>query len=118
MDIPGVNLLFSQRVKRDFERSVLILITPRRPQYTRQASADRDETTAQLSDLERDIERLQQRNEDWYTPRPTFNEILGKLQGREFFEEFRTGDVRVLPWQNDASGLQHIEMVQSRFISD
>lgn len=118
MDIPGVDLLFSQRVKREFERSVLILITPRRPQYTRQAASDRDETTGQFSDLERDIERLQQRNKDWYTPRPTFNEILGKLQGREFFEEFRTGDVRVLPWQNDASGHQHIEMVQNRFISE
>lgn len=116
MDIPGINLLFSQRVKRDFERSVLILITPRRPQYTRQAASDRDDTTARMSNLERDIERLQQRNKDWYTPRPTFNEILGRLQGREFFEEFRSGDVRVVPWQNDVSGLQHIEMVQNRFI--
>lgn len=114
MDIPLINLLFSQRVERQYERSVLILITPRRPQYTRQDSARRSESEQMMSDLERDIERLEQRNKDWFTPRPTFNEILKKLQGREFFEEFRTGDVQIQSWQNDVNGQQHIAMIQDR----
>lgn len=114
MDIPIVNLLFSQRVERQFERSVLILLTPRRPQYTRQDATRRDETLQQMSDLERDIERLEQRHKDWFTPRPTFNEIMGKLQGREFFQEFRTGDIQIQSWQNDPNAQQHIAMVQER----
>ncbi len=116
MDIPIINLLFSQRVERQFERSVLILMTPRRPHYTRRAQADRDIAIDEMSDLERDIERLQHRHKDWFTPRATFNEVIEKLQGREFFEEFRTGDVKVQDWQNDASNQQHIAMVRDRLL--
>ncbi|NQV86751.1 MAG: type II and III secretion system protein [Woeseiaceae bacterium] len=114
MDIPLLNLLFSQRVERQFERSVLILITPRRPQYTRQDTSRRDAADQKMSNLERDIERLEERNRDWFTPRPTFNSVLKKLQGREFFEEFRTGDVHIQSWQNDVNGQQHIAMIQDR----
>ncbi|MDF1749593.1 MAG: hypothetical protein P1V34_12050 [Alphaproteobacteria bacterium] len=116
MDIPGLNLLFSQRVQREFERSVLILITPRRPQYTRQAPEDRGAIEQRLSGLERDIERLEQRNKDWYTPQPTFNEILGDLRSREFFEEFRSGDISIQSWQNDENDQKHIAMIQEKFM--
>lgn len=118
MDIPILNLIFSQRIKREFERSVLILITPRRPHYARQAQSDRDETIEKLSDLERDIERLQSRHKDWFTPRATFSEIMEKLQGREFFEEFRKGDVKVQSWHNDASSQQHVAIVRNRLLNN
>ena len=117
MDVPLINLLFSQRVTREFERSVLILITPRRPQYTRQDADRRDETQQSMSTLERDIERLEQRHKDWFTPHPTFSQIMDKLQGREFFEEFRTGDVQIQSWQNDETEQQHIAMVQNRLLN-
>jgi len=117
MDIPGVNLLFSQRVEREFERSVLILITPRRPQYARQAQSDRDETIDELSDLERDIERLEQRHKDWFVPHPTFSEIIKKLEGREFFEEFRSGDVKIQSWNSDTLNQRHIAMVRDRLLN-
>jgi general secretion pathway protein D len=116
MDIPILNLLFSQRVERHFERSVLILMTPRRPLYARRAQADRDGVIEEMSDLERDIERLEHRHKDWFTPRATFNEVIEKLQGREFFEEFRSGDVKIQSWQNDANGQQHIAMVRDRLL--
>jgi len=117
MDIPLVNLLFSQRIKREFERSVLILITPRRPQYARQDAARREETQQKMSEYERDIERLEQRHKDWFSPHPTFTQIMQKLQGREFFEEFRTGDVQIQSWQNDETEQQHIAMVQKRLLN-
>ncbi len=117
MDVPILNLLFSQRVERQFERSVLILMTPRRPQYARRAQADRDIANEEMSDLERDIERFQQRHKDWFTPRATFSEVMEKLQGREFFEEFRNGDVKVQSWQSDANGQQHIAMVRDRLLN-
>lgn len=116
MDIPILNLLFSQRVERHFERSVLILMTPRRPLYARRAQVDRDGMIEEMSDLERDIERLEKRHKDWFTPRATFSEVIEKLQGREFFEEFRNGDVKIQSWQNDATGQQHIAMVRDRLL--
>lgn len=116
MDIPILNYLFSQRVERQFERSILILLTPRRPHYTRQDTADRAQVEQKMSELERNLLRLEQRHGDWYTPRPTFNELRDKLEVKEFFEEFRNGDVKIQSWQNDASGQSHITQVQKRLL--
>jgi len=118
MDIPVLNYLFSQRVERQFERSIMILMTPRRPHYTRQSSADREEANQKLSDLERELQRLEQRHSDWFTPRPTFNVLRDKLQSREFLEEFRNGDVKIQSWHNDANGQQHIAMVRDRLLKN
>lgn len=118
MDIPVLNLLFSQRVERQFDRSVLILITPRRPHYARQAQSDRDATLEKMSDLERDVERLQNRHKDWFSPRETFSEIIKQLEGREFFEEFRSGDVKIQSWNSDATNQQHIVQVHDRLLNN
>ncbi|WP_417625305.1 hypothetical protein [Paremcibacter congregatus] len=116
MDIPGLDMLFSQRTEREFERSVLILLTPRRPQYARQDEESRNTVLENLSPLERDIERLHHRHQDWFTPRPAFNEIMEKIQGQEFFEEFRSGDMDLVSWQDDATVQDNIAMVQSRIM--
>ena len=58
-DIPVLNYLFSQRVEREFERSILILLTPRRPNYTRQAKADREKVEEDMSELEQELARLE-----------------------------------------------------------
>ena len=118
MDIPGVSLLFSERSKRHFERSILILLTPRRPQYTRQAEDNRAKTRERLSGLERDLERLAKRHEDWFTPRPTFNQIIDNLKKREFFEEFRSGDFRLRAWNEDPRNLEHIASIQKRLANN
>ncbi len=116
MDIPGLNMLFSQRTEREFERSVLILLTPRRPHYARQNEKGRQETLDKLTPLEKKIERLEQRHKDWFSPRPAFNDIMKSLQGQAFFEEFRTGDVDVVSWQQDATVQQNISMLQKRIL--
>lgn len=116
MDIPVLNYLFSQRVERQFERSILILMTPRRPHYTRQDTAAREAVEGNMSDLERDLQRLEHRHGDWYTPRPTFNVLKDKLLGRDFFEEFRNGDVKIQSWQNDPKGQEHIASVRKRLL--
>lgn len=115
-DIPLLNYLFSQRVEREFERSILILLTPRRPDYTRQAQGDRDKVEEDLSDLERDLMRLEQRHGDWYTPRPTFSEIRDKIEGRAFFEEFRMGDLNVHSWHQDDQQPAFFSQVEKRLL--
>ncbi|MBO6824741.1 MAG: hypothetical protein JJ879_00955 [Sneathiella sp.] len=118
MDVPVLNMLFSQRTEREFERSVLILLTPRRPHYTRQDKVGREETLDKLTPLEKEIERLEQRHKDWFSPRPAFSEVLESLQGQEFFEEFRTGDVELLSWQKDETVQQNISLLQKRILSE
>ncbi|MBS8273622.1 hypothetical protein DYI21_08490 [Thalassospira tepidiphila] len=92
-DMPILNYLFSERTERNFEKSILILLTPRRPHYVRQSAEDRDRIIGQLSALEKETSRLERRHSDWFTPRPTFESILDKLQGKAFFDEFRSGDM-------------------------
>ena len=116
MDIPLVNYLFSQRVERQFERSILILMTPRRPTYTRQGTVDRAEADEKMTELERELKHLEQRHGDWYTPRPTFDLLREKLEGQDFFEEFRAGDVKIEAWQNDPEGQEHIASVRQRLL--
>lgn len=117
MNIPILNYLFSQRVQRQFERSILILLTPRRPQYARRAEEDRQKTVGEMSDLEKDIDRLSHRHQDWFTPHPTFNEIFKKLQGREFFQEFRSGDVQIQSWEKAPESLKRIGEVRDRLMN-
>ena len=116
MDIPVLNYLVSQRVERQFERSVMILLTPRRPHFTRQTQTDRAEVDKRLSELEQDIKRLERRHGDWYTPRSTFDELIDKLQVPEFFEEFRVGDVELQSWQNEVGGQDLIMMARDRLL--
>ena len=103
MDVPGLNLLFSERAERRFERSILILMTPRRPQYTNRSPVRREQTNTQLSELERNIERFARRNQDWYTPRPTFEEVFNGLRNSVFIEEFRQGDLSPQSWRTPDS---------------
>ena len=96
--IPLVDLFFNARAKRRYERSILVLLTPRRAEYAHQSETHRKEAEGKMSDFERDLERLHRRYRDWFTPRPTFNEVIDGIQGREFFHEFKTGDVKVGRW--------------------
>lgn len=116
--IPVVNMLFSERVRRDFRRSILILLTPRRPQYATRSSEHRDEDVSGLSLFEKDLERLENRHKDLFRVRPTFNEILEKLQGREFFNEFQMGDMQIKPWQGSIGNKEHIAQVRRRISAD
>lgn len=118
MDIPGLNYFFSQRVEREFERSILILMTPRRPVYTRQAGADRDAVNGEMSELEQELAKLERRHGDWYTPRPTFDVLREHLEGKAFFEEFRAGDVQIDAWQSNPESQQMIASVRDRLLEN
>lgn len=102
-DVPILNYLFNARAKRKFRHSILLLLTPRRPAYTHESAKHRAETLKKMSAFELDLERLHRRYRDWFTPRPTFNELLQKIQGQEFFREFKTGDIKVDSWYSPQS---------------
>ena len=118
MDIPGLNYFFSQRVEREFERSILILMTPRRPVYTRQSGSDRAAVNGELSELEQELAKLERRHGDWYTPRPTFDVLREQLEGKAFFEEFRAGDVQIDAWHSNPESQQMIASVRDRLLEN
>jgi len=104
-DVPGINLLFSEKASREFERSILILLTPRRSHFTNRSAEDRQAKLNQLSSIERDIERFERRHDDWFVPRAVFSELLDDLRGTAFAEEFRMDDLPVREWKRKNSGL-------------
>lgn len=115
-NIPGLNLLFSERGTRDYQKSILILLTPRRPVYTAQSAEDRQAAIDGMSEYERSVERLQQRNKDWFPHQPSFEDVRKKIDNQDFFREFRTGDVQVDRWEKREANKQLLSQVVNDLI--
>ncbi|MEO1028642.1 MAG: hypothetical protein AAFX02_06235 [Pseudomonadota bacterium] len=118
-DVPGINLLFSEKASREFERSILILLTPRRSHFTNRSTEDRQAKLNQLSSIERDIERFERRHDDWFVPRAVFSELLDNLRGTAFAEEFRMDDLPVREWKRKNSGfINDADDLETYLLSD
>ncbi len=117
-DMPILSYLFSERTERNFEKSILILLTPRRPHYVRQSPEDRERIIGQLSPLEQDISRLERRHGDWFTARPNFESILDKLQGKAFFDEFRMGDLEIKSSFDDISVEENLTTLRKHLLTE
>lgn len=91
-DVPLVQYLFSTKRNSDFQRSVLILITPRAPVYT-----SKSETTSAgaVSDSMSAV-----RERFGFSARTPSNveSILNHLKTTALFREFRQGDVSLERW--------------------
>jgi hypothetical protein len=115
-DIPGVQYLFSTKKTDDFQRSVLMLITPREPQYTY-----RKETGAALpqagaepgeeADLggEGSMNELRARYGDWFKPYPNLASVFSQLNSSSIYREFRTGDVTLEKWDKQSTTIDRLK---------
>lgn len=99
-DVPGVQYLFSNRTTTDFQKSVLILLTPRPTQYIFQSERNRKKGTQRLSRDERVLSELQARYSDWFRPYPNWASVFHHMQANKLYREFRTGDVALEKWEN------------------
>jgi Flp pilus assembly secretin CpaC len=99
-DIPGLQYFFSKRTTRDFQKSVLILMTPRPPSYTYQSDGQLKKTTKNQSKSERSLSELQARYTDWFKPYPNWASVFHHMQNNTLYREFRTGDVTMERWAN------------------
>ena len=108
-DIPGLQYLFSKRTTRDFQKSVLILMTPRPPSYTYQSDRQREQTRQRQNSGERALSELQARYSDWFKPSPNWASAFHHMQDNTLYREFRTGDVTMERWANS-------ETLKSRLI--
>jgi tetratricopeptide (TPR) repeat protein len=99
-DVPLLQYLFSKNTTTDYQKSVLILLTPRPPQYVYQPDKARQEYEKSLSEDERPIATLRSRYADWFKPYPNWASVFHHLQENGLYREFRTGDVDLESWSD------------------
>lgn len=103
-DVPLIQYLFSRQTTRDFNRSVLVLVTPRTPEYTYRPRDARKLAGAARGDAEDEVlNELKARYTDWFRPYPNWASVFHHLQNNALYREFRTGDVALERWDTQST---------------
>ena len=103
-EIPGLQYLFSRQSTRDFNRSVLLLITPRAPEYTfRPQARSKGSLSNQEQSSDKALDELKGRYTDWFSPYPNWSSVFNHLQNNKLYREFRTGDVELEQWETQST---------------
>lgn len=98
-DLPLVQYFFSRQTTLDFNKSVLLLITPRLPEYVfrepkkTKAGAPKDSA----------VDEFKARHADWFRAYPNWASVFSHMQDNALYREFRTGDVVLDRWENTGS---------------
>lgn len=111
-DIPILGFLFSQITENSTYTSVIILVTPRLPQYTYKAFKEKAPSKDHPEDAEmtdRSAAELKARYVDWFKPYNNLGSVFHQLQRNELYKEFRTGDVNLEDWDSPDQVLPEIE---------
>ncbi|KLN58929.1 hypothetical protein WH96_20270 [Kiloniella spongiae] len=96
-DLPGIQYLFSTKSTLDFTKSVIILLTPRKPRYTYADGTDKFEPTVDQKTEQPHLKKLEGRA-DWFQPASNLDAVFYHLNDGSFFQEFRQGDLTVERW--------------------
>lgn len=102
-DVPLVQYLFSRKTERDFHKSVLILVTPRRPAYTNRAQEDIDAERSKMSEFQRVQTEFEDKYKLWFAPVPNTALALKVLDTSPIYREFRSGDMNIESWVSRSS---------------
>lgn len=97
-DIPLVQYLFNRQTKRDFHKSVLIIVTPRRPAYTNRSDEDVAADRAKFSNFERLQAEFEDKYRLWFKPVPAVAAAMKVLDTSPIYREFRSGDLEMESW--------------------
>lgn len=108
-DIPLIQYAFSQGSTKEFQKSVLILLTPRPAEYVYQPESARIASENELSADERPIANLRARYTDWFKPYPNWASVFNHLQSNSLYREFRTGDVELERWSSSQSLMNRLK---------
>jgi hypothetical protein len=112
-NIPGVQYFFSNQKTLDFQRSVLMLITPRDPYYTFQysesAGNESQSSGGSANSKSTSLDRLRNRYGDWFEPYSTTESIFNHLGKTDLYREFRTGDVTLEKWDRQQSTYERLQ---------
>ena len=103
-EIPLAQYLFSKRTSRDYNKSVLVLITPRRAEYVYRPSQMGNTGT----EINGPISEVKARYSDWFKPYPNWASVFHHLQDNPLYREFRTGDVELERWDTQSTRLSRL----------
>jgi general secretion pathway protein D len=112
-DVPLVQYLFSKKSERDFQKSILILVTPRRAQYLQRDQADVDEDRSKMSDRERVQAEFEDKYRTWHKLIPNTAFVTAGLAESPLYREFRTGDLQMPNWVSRKSHFGRMQSVLS-----
>jgi len=98
-DIPVLQYLFGTKSTQDYTKSVLVLITPRKPRYTYEdGSVKIDLKNPVDRDAEQKHLRELKKSTAWHKPASNLDAVFWHLRESEFLKEFRSGDVHMEKW--------------------
>ena len=98
-DVPLLQYFFSRATTRDFQKSALILLTPRDPNYVfREQPKSADGKPPSKRD--KVLNELRARYADWFKPYPNWASVFHHMQNNKLYREFRTGDVELEKWDS------------------
>ena len=97
-DVPLAQYLFSKKSERDYQKSVLIMVTPRRPQYSSRDQTDITDERAKFSERDRIQAEFEDKNRLWFKTIPNTAFISQRLEESSLYREFRTGDLEMPSW--------------------
>lgn len=98
-EIPVIQYLFSNDTDFSFQKSVLVLITPRRATYTYRADEDVKLSDGTISTASEEVKALRAKYLDWFKPYPNTASVFNQMQSNRLYREFRTGDVKLERWE-------------------
>ena len=99
-DVPIVQYFFSKQAKTDYQKSVLILITPRPASYTWLSDESIAENAKNPDDpFTPSMDVLRARYSDWFKPYPNLASVFNHLNAADLYRDFRTGDVTLESWE-------------------
>ena len=102
-DVPLVQYLFNRQTKRDFNKSLLIMVTPRRPSYTNRGADDLAAERVKMSESDGVQQEFEDKYKLWFKPLPNALVALQVLDTSPVFREFRNGDLTLDSWTSRAS---------------
>ncbi|HCI52997.1 MAG TPA: hypothetical protein DE312_06745 [Gallionella sp.] len=112
-DIPGLQYLFSTKSTSDYQHSVLMLITPRLPQYTYRSDEVLLAEAGSSTDVAQSVKELRARYGDWFSPYPNMSSVFHQLDSSSIYREFRTGDVTLEKWDKQVTSMQRLKKALS-----
>jgi tetratricopeptide (TPR) repeat protein len=108
-DVPLAQYLFSRQTQSEYQKSVLILITPRPAAYTWLSDETREAVARKPDAFSPSLDALRARYGDWFKPYPNLASVFHHFNAAELYRKFRTGDVTIDSWERMDSTRQRLK---------